>query len=189
MSCPVNVYQNPVEMAGLMDILTRLSPKRILEIGSLYGGTLWHWMEVFPGAEIVSIDLIAVDVPKHPIEKIRACRALWSGWAKHFGCSLREITTPSGHPETMRQALEQAPYDFIFVDGGHQYLQVSSDFTNYWPMLRAGGVMAFHDVAYADDWPGIGVGTWWREIVGTGLFRTHEFIETPGVWGIGVMVK
>ena len=37
-------------------------------------------------------------------------------------------------------------FDFIFVDACHEYDGVFSDLSNYWPLLRAGGQMAGHDI-------------------------------------------
>lgn len=36
-------------------------------------------------------------------------------------------------------------YDFIFIDGSHDYSSVLNDIEYLWPALRAGGMMAGHD--------------------------------------------
>lgn len=189
MSCPVDVLQNAAELENLIAAANQVEPNRILEIGSLYGGTLWHWMQAWPGAKIVSIDLVPVDVPQHPIERVWACRKMWKDWTEDSDCELRTLQVPSGNPETVISATNFGPYDFIFVDGGHSYEQVFSDFNHYWPMVRKGGLMAFHDIAYPDNEPGIGVGTWWRQLVASRMYQTEEFIQSPGSWGIGVIHK
>mgnify|MGYP001341381289 FL=1 len=38
------------------------------------------------------------------------------------------------------------PYDFIFIDGGHEYDVVKKDFHNYSRALTKDGVIAFHDI-------------------------------------------
>jgi GT2 family glycosyltransferase len=38
------------------------------------------------------------------------------------------------------------PADFIFIDGSHEYEDVVSDFETYFPWLKPGGLIAFHDV-------------------------------------------
>lgn len=35
--------------------------------------------------------------------------------------------------------------DYIFVDGDHTYQGVKSDIENYYPLLKSGGIMVFHD--------------------------------------------
>lgn len=47
--CPVPIYQDEGEFNHLLDLVKSNQPKRILEIGSLYGGTLWYWMNAVKG--------------------------------------------------------------------------------------------------------------------------------------------
>lgn len=46
------------------------------------------------------------------------------------------------------------PYDMLFVDAGHSYADVARDHDLYSPLVRSGGVVAFHDalprVAYPE---------------------------------------
>jgi hypothetical protein len=35
--------------------------------------------------------------------------------------------------------------DFVFVDGDHNYDAVHADYEAYWPLLKPGGIMFFHD--------------------------------------------
>lgn len=36
-------------------------------------------------------------------------------------------------------------FKFIFIDADHQYESVKKDFLNYYPLIRKGGIIAFHD--------------------------------------------
>jgi hypothetical protein len=55
---------------------------------------------------------------------------------------------------TSREIAEHwnSPIDFLFIDGSHQYEDVLSDFDTYFPHVRDGGLVAFHDVT--PNWPG-----------------------------------
>lgn len=185
---PVPIFQDELELEALLKRVRDLGPKRILEVGSLYGGTLWRWMYEFCGATVVSVDLIA-DNNEHPKENILECRKHWERWAIDLMCLLHYYVGPSDHPEILRAAKKHAPYDFIFIDGGHKYDEISADFRNYWPMLRPGGLMAFHDVGYPESNRKIHVGRWWQEIKKSGDYRTEEFITRPNEWGIGLIWK
>lgn len=44
------------------------------------------------------------------------------------------------------------PIDFLFIDGSHDYDDVASDFEGFYPHVKAGGLVAFHDVV--ETWPG-----------------------------------
>jgi hypothetical protein len=37
------------------------------------------------------------------------------------------------------------PFDFLFIDAGHDYADVERDFADYGPLVRPGGIIAFHD--------------------------------------------
>lgn len=184
-SCPVKLLQDPGELAALIDRARELKPCRILEVGSLYGGTLWHWMDQFTGATIVSVDMIPVS-NQHPREDVLEARTLWGAWAAQQYCRLHYYVGPSDHPDIVKMARLHAPYDVIFIDGGHKYEEVSTDFVNYWPMLRLGGLMAFHDVTGGGDPSLRHVVRWWNEFKASGEHRTEEI---SAKFGIGLVWK
>ena len=43
--------------------------------------------------------------------------------------------------------------DLLFIDGNHSYKGVSGDFESWYPHVKNGGVIAFHD--YHRNWPGV----------------------------------
>lgn len=45
-------------------------------------------------------------------------------------------------------------YDFIFLDAMHTYDEVRADIERWWPRVREGGTMAFHDYHHT-DFPGV----------------------------------
>jgi predicted O-methyltransferase YrrM len=94
----------------------------------------------------------------------------------------------------VRSTLHGRPLDFLFIDGDHAYDAVKTDFLNYRPLVRSGGLIAFHDIvpdfnarygtptiSYAG-----GVPTFWQEI--KAQYRTSEFIEDPKQDGYGIGV-
>ncbi|HUI06237.1 MAG TPA: class I SAM-dependent methyltransferase [Verrucomicrobiae bacterium] len=44
------------------------------------------------------------------------------------------------------------PIDLLFIDGSHQYEDVLADFEDFFPHVKPGGIIAFHDVL--PNWPG-----------------------------------
>jgi len=189
--CPVPVYQDEGELNQLIELVKKLKPKHILEIGSLYGGTMWYWMHAVKGAEIVSVD-IGVGAPDSRFSDMEYARInLWPEWERETGCIITQIRADSTSPETVKSMKEYAPFDFIFIDGGHYYETVISDWKNYWPMLRSGGLLAFHDIAYPDgNRDNYGVGRAWREVRDNGKWQEFIRENNPEQWmGIGVMWK
>lgn len=41
--------------------------------------------------------------------------------------------------------------DYVYIDGNHDYRFVKNDMENYYPLLKAGGILAGHDM----DWSGV----------------------------------
>ena len=50
---------------------------------------------------------------------------------------------------------ERGPFDLLFVDAGHSYDDVRWDCLDYMPLVRSGGIVAFHDAVQRG--PGIEV--------------------------------
>ena len=48
--------------------------------------------------------------------------------------------------------------DFVYVDARHDYSGCWEDMTNWWPIVRSGGILAGHDFENADEVHG---GTQW----------------------------
>jgi len=51
--------------------------------------------------------------------------------------------------ETLRKIegiLRNNRVDFLFIDGDHSYEGVKKDFEMYSPLVRKGGIIAFHDI-------------------------------------------
>jgi len=52
----------------------------------------------------------------------------------------------------------------LFPDGDHSYEGVKRDFEMYSPLVRPGGIIAFHDTVFMD-----GVRRFWAELKASGL--------------------
>lgn len=45
-------------------------------------------------------------------------------------------------------ATANGPYDILFIDAGHNYTDVEMDHRDYAPLVRKGGIVAFHDAVH-----------------------------------------
>jgi len=77
--------------------------------------------------------------------------------------------------------------DFLFIDGDHTYDGVKTDFEMYSPLVKKGGLVAFHDICNHVPEAKCDVDKFWNEI--RGRYRSWEFIENPGqrIYGVGVL--
>ena len=91
---------------------------------------------------------------------------------------------------TINRVKKFGPFDMIFIDGGHTYDIVKSDFYHYSQLLEDDGVIGMHDIK-ADGCPGV-IKLWEelkvehnKEFEFQEIFDDQQFIN----YGIGVVTK
>lgn len=133
------LQQDQREFWPLYEEVSKISPKRIMEIGSAHGGGLIFWDRLV-GSEGQVISLNYADSPV-------------GQWTMDFStctCDLHLIPKNSHSPEALTavQAALTGPLDFLFIDGDHSYEGAKMDYEMYSPLVRAGGLIGFHDISY-----------------------------------------
>ncbi len=180
--------QNPFEIESLYRAVCELAPTRVLEIGTARGGSLYLWTQAaVPHATIVSVDLPGGDFGgSYPL-----CRVpFYQAFARPTQ-SMHLLRLDSHAPATLsrvKQLFAPAPVDFAFIDGDHRYEGVRADFEQYGPLVRPGGLIAFHDILPRPDAPSIQVDRLWNEL--RTRFESREFVGPEGSGrriGIGVI--
>ena len=186
-----DAVQKPSELAGLLELVADLRPRRVLEIGSYRGATLWAFAQLAASdAILVSVDLPGGDFGGGADDETRA---RFQNFLRH---DQRLVVLPcdSHDPATVeevRAALGGEPVDFLFIDGDHRVEGVTSDFQMYSPLVRSGGIVAFHDILPDNDYPESNVDVLWEQLRED--HRTLELIAEDerlhlGRWaGIGVL--
>lgn len=180
--------QNPLEIEELYRAVCELHPQRVLEVGTARGGTLYLWTQAATdNATIVSVDLPMGDFGgAYPVEKV----PFYQSFARS-GQHLHLLRKDSHDPQTVaevRQLFAGAPVDFAFIDGDHTYDGVKADFLDYGPLVRPGGMIAFHDILPRPDMPSIQVDRFWQEL--KAQYRTRDIIGTDASGrkiGIGLL--
>jgi predicted O-methyltransferase YrrM len=49
------------------------------------------------------------------------------------------------HNKAIFSHFPKGSFDLLFIDAGHKYSDVAFDFNDYAPLVRKGGIIAFHD--------------------------------------------
>jgi cephalosporin hydroxylase len=179
--------QVPAELEALGEIVADLRPERALEIGTARGGTLLFLTRLAsPRATIISIDLPG---GRFGGGYNRRRRWFYQRFARR-GQRLHLLQGDSHSPEMLaraKAALAGRLLDYLFIDGDHTYQGVRSDFEMYAPLVRKGGVIAFHDIAEHPPSTGCQVSRFWNQI--KRQYRHVEIIEDrkQGWAGIGVL--
>ena len=180
--------QNPFEIEALYDMVCELGARRIIEIGTARGGTLYLWLQAASAdATVVSVDLPGGEFGgAYP-----ACRIPFYQSFARDGQDLHLLRDDSHQTQTfnsVKQLFADQPVDFLFIDGDHTYEGVKTDFEMYGPLVRPGGLIAFHDTLPRPDFPDIEVYRFWDEL--KEQYDTSDLIGPDGsgkIIGIGVL--
>ena len=168
--------QNYYEVARLCERIQELKPKTILEIGVDRGGSMNLWLAFSPDAQYIGVD----NAMQYVMERNR-------GGRREF------IEADSRKKETLdkvKSLMNGDKIDFLFIDGGHEEEIVRSDFAMYSPLVRAGGMIALHDInvtVSGNDTFGkhcFGVHKLWAEL--KAKYTTEEFVNTNAEMQFGI---
>jgi predicted O-methyltransferase YrrM len=179
--------QKKGELRPFISFLQRRRLETVVEIGTYRGGTLWLWCQLAkPNARIVSIDLpggaFGGGYDAAQAESFRS-------FARR-NQELSLMPADSHDPETLealRRVLGSAEIDLLFIDGDHTYQGVRRDYEMYSPLVRPGGVVAFHDVLPHPAYPDCKVDVFWNELKSQ-VADCYEFVDAADVgdqpqWG------
>ena len=179
----LRAHQVDEEILGLIEELKSRDCKRVVEIGTARGGTLFLFLRsLAKDARIVSVDL--------PGGAFGGGYPHWKALLFHTlaraGQTLKLLRGDS-HSEVTRDAISSAlggAADFILIDGDHSYEGAKRDFELYRPLLAERGFLAFHDIV-----PGLpekvgGVPKLWAEL--KAQFPHRELVRDWGQGGYGI---
>ena len=160
------------------DVLLKFVPnkKLIMEIGTGKGGALYEMMQVADNnAEFVSVDIRDYEMEYPSIETMQS-------WCKE-GQKLSVIIGDSTSQDIINQVkkiLNGRKFDFLFIDGNHDYEYVQKDYENYGEMTE--GLIAFHDIVH-----GFHPGFLFDEIKGSKVKIIHDLNQD--CMGIGLLYE
>ena len=179
--------QFPSEISQLAALVHQSKPQTIVEIGTKWGGTLAIWCaSADPKATVVSIDLPGgIHGGGYPGWRALVYRRFAQPAQKlHL---LRMDSHLAGTCDHLKTLLPPTGIDYLFIDGDHTYAGVKQDFEMYSPLVRRGGLVAFHDICVHSSQEQCEVDRFWREI--RTQFKSREFVQNPdqGKYGIGVL--
>jgi predicted O-methyltransferase YrrM len=180
--------QDELELAAFLDLFLDQQPRVVVEVGTSMGGTFYALSQAaHPEALMISIDLgPTIDWPHAGLGELEQ-------WAQP-GQDVRALYGNSQHP-TMRNRLQKVlgrrKIDVLFIDADHHWESVEADHQQYAPLVKKGGLVAFHDIHRHGFivQEGCEVFQWWADHKAEHLPHPQwEFINAPA-FGIGVYQK
>ncbi|WP_449235603.1 class I SAM-dependent methyltransferase [Azospirillum doebereinerae] len=149
------------------EVIEKLRPTSIIEVGSWYGGSAIHMANLLKSfgieATICSVDTWLGSI-EHlsenllPLLKIRhATPTIYERFLTNVISSKnQDIIIPFRQTSTVAAkyfAAKGVSVDLIYIDAGHEEDDVYNDVINYWKILRPGGIMLGDDCSTA--FPGV----------------------------------
>ncbi|MBN1527380.1 MAG: glycosyltransferase [Candidatus Omnitrophica bacterium] len=152
------------EITKFLEIVAARKPRMVLEIGTNVGGTLF----LFSRAASRDASILSIDLPGGRFGGgYRLWRVLLYKAFALPGQKIFLIRKDSHRVTTLKEAatmLKDKPVDLLFIDGDHTYEGVRKDFEMYSPLVRKGGIIAFHDIVVHAPESGCEVSRFWEEI-------------------------
>lgn len=116
----------------------------------------WNWtmMEPFPNRDLLARyheaatpDVVWRSTRQHNTRKQAADGRSWQARGVGMNAKTTFIHALSMDPAAL-DATSLGLYDFIYLDGAHDYVNVKKEMFAYWQRVAPGGVLAGHDYCY-----------------------------------------
>ncbi len=167
------------EIHQLVNLVEWFSPHVVLELGVCQGGTLGFWEHLLP------VDGLLVGA-----DRLNVVQWDWRSSPKNVDYVQCDLDDPLSYVG-IAEALGNEFVDFLYIDADHYYDGVKGHFELYAPLVRKGGIIAFHDIR-DNKGSGYGVGKFFNE-----LKERYGWLEIlvpgedrgPGADGIGVIFQ
>lgn len=140
---------------SIYELAQYFMPMKGLEIGVRFGKSALATLLGSPNMILVGVD----PNPEYPVEEFMKNKV---------GNRFRFVNEAS--PEALI-AFKKEAFDWVYIDGRHDYDGILMDFYNAWPLLKPGGIMLFDD--YDDT---LGYGTDVKEVL---INHTEEITGKP----------
>lgn len=121
-----------------------ISPRNYLEIGVDGGGSFYAVLEAAEIERAVLCDIWDPGYCEHGLAGHEHITAQLVGFPR----APRLLEFLDGDSRETVPGLAGQSFDLITVDGGHSAEVAAADLENCWPLLRAGGMLAFDDVGH-----------------------------------------
>lgn len=177
------------EIEDLLNILRKRKISSMLEIGTYDGGTLFLFTKIIePNGKIISLDLPGGEFGGGYKKNKRLFYTNFTQKNQRIFLIQDDSHSPTSL-DKINSILNEKKLDFLFIDGDHSYIGIKQDYQIFNPLVKKGGIIAFHDICQNPLNTNCEVNRFWNEIK---LLHPHkEIIRNHNQrWaGIGVLYK
>lgn len=126
------IQQEKTEITEFVQVLLQLPQRKIaLEVGlGKFGGTHMLWREIFD-------NVVTIEFNGYRIRDFKSRNNL---------DNRSKLICGDSNDINIKKLLPSNGYDFLFLDGNHEYEAVKKDYMNLSNLVKKGGIIAFHDI-------------------------------------------
>ncbi|MBK1645084.1 hypothetical protein CKO25_10550 [Thiocapsa imhoffii] len=125
------------EIEQLIELVRSEAPQVVVEIGTHKGGNSFIFCHALPTVELV----VGLDLNVQNAAKLKYCVRQGQRYIALHGDSQTQAQR-----SRLEHVLKGRSIDFLFIDGDHSYAGARADYELYAPLVRPGGLIAFHDI-------------------------------------------
>lgn len=144
------IQQAKEEITEFVDILLNTKTTNCLEIGlGHYGSTHFLWRQIYDKVITIEKNFERIREFGRNMKKFYGSWVLLDGRSQFFnGFSNDEKVIADVYNKI-------SEVDFLFIDGNHSYESVLCDFLLYYPLVKTGGIVGFHDTKLSESNMGV----------------------------------
>lgn len=144
------IQQNKQELSKFVDVLINSKKEKCLEIGlGFFGSTHFLWRQIYD--KVITIEKNFDRVREFG----RNMKKYYGEWVLNDGRSQFFVGYSNDEKLIADVYSKVDEVDLLFIDGNHSYQSVLCDFLLYYPLVKPGGIVAFHDTALSEDNMGV----------------------------------
>jgi predicted O-methyltransferase YrrM len=139
---------------GLLDMIKDLGEtkdKTMIEIGSFIGESTIIFARNFK--HVSAIDPFIDNYDPEDMTSNFNFNEVFEEYKRRIESEKEKVTTYKLTSNDALSLLQGEKFDFIYIDGIHQYENVYEDIMNYLPLVKEGGIIGGHD--YGGPWKGV----------------------------------
>ena len=129
---------------GLGAMVATMQNPKVIEIGCDIGDTTQFLLDSNPSLELVGIDPYENYVDWNG-NNLNEREQVYNRFVERLKGYVNRFSLYRKYSDDIHQILGDESFDLIFIDGLHEYNQLTKDCANYYPKLKEGGIFAGHD--------------------------------------------
>jgi predicted O-methyltransferase YrrM len=129
---------------GLGAMVKNMDAPKVLEIGCDIGDTTQFLLDINPTLNLTGVDPYVNYIDWNG-NNLNEREVVYERFMNRIGGYSNRFTLLRNYSDDAAPEVKEEHYDLVFIDGLHEYDQLTKDCANYYSKLKDGGIFAGHD--------------------------------------------